>query len=172
MKTFFAQIDWIRNTFFFVFYFFLVVIIFLSVIRPALDTFRQTNAKYRKEVYVQKQIQAQRNAELKNLQDYQTKNAQSLGYFKHKITQNEIEEKLKIIFENAGVVADGNPIQEGKYLKQRYIISGKLESISKLKDALILTQTLPGVARFNFPIHIERQEDNIIFSFRLDTYFN
>ncbi|WDL74509.1 hypothetical protein IP360_06650 [Helicobacter winghamensis] len=172
MKAFFAQIDWIRNTFFFVFYFFLVAIIFLSVIQPALDSFRQTNAQYRKEIYVQKQIQAQRNTELKNLQDYQEQNAQTLGYFKHKITQNEIEEKLKIIFENSGVVADGSPIQEGKYFKQRYIISGKLENISKLKDALILTQTLPGVARFNFPIHIEREKDNIIFSFRLDAYFN
>lgn len=172
MKAFFVQIDWIRNTFFFVFYFFLVAIIFLSVIQPALDTFRQTNAKYRKEVYVQKQIQAQRDAELKNLQDYQAKNSQSLEYFKHKITQGEIEERLKIIFDNAGVVADGNPMQEGKYFKQRYIISGKLENINKLKDALILTKTLPGVARFNFPIHIEREKDNIIFSFRLDAYFN
>ncbi|TLD82410.1 hypothetical protein LS70_007340 [Helicobacter sp. MIT 11-5569] len=172
MKTFFAQIDWIRNTFFFIFYFFLVAGIFLGVIQPALDTFRQTNAKYRKELYVQKQIEAQHSAELKKLQDYQAQNAQSLGYFKHRITQNEVEEKLRIIFENSGVVTDGSPVQEGKYFKQRYIISGKLENITKLKDALILTKTLPGITRFNFPIHIEREDDNIVFSFRLDTYFN
>ena len=46
---------------------------------------------------------------------------------------------------------DGNPIQEGNY-KQRYIISGKLESIARLKDALILTKALPGIVVFNFPI--------------------
>lgn len=171
MGTFFAQIDWIRNTFFFMFYFFLVSGIFLSAIQPALNTFRQTNAKYRKEIYVQRQIETQRNAELKHLLEYQTNNAQTLENLYHKITQTEIEDVLKILFENSGVIADGNPIQEGKYSKQRYIISGKLENIARLKDALILTKTLPGIARFNFPIHIEQTNDGIEFSFRLDAYF-
>ena len=62
MKVFFTQIDWVRNTFFFVFYFFLVVGIFIGIIQPAFNTFRQTNAQYRKEVYVQKQIESQRDA--------------------------------------------------------------------------------------------------------------
>ena len=60
---------------------------------------------------------------------------------------------------------------KGKYFKQRYVISGRLESIAKLKDALTLTHSLPGITRFNFPLHIEREADVIVFSFRLDVYF-
>lgn len=172
MKAFFAQIDWIRNTFFFMFYFFLVMIVFISIIQPSLDTFRQTNTKYRKEVYVQKQIQAQRDLEYRKLQEYQMQNSQTLGYFKHKITQNTLEEKLRILFKDAEVTTDGLTIQEEKYSKQTYTIRGKLENLDKLKEALLFAQTLPGVARFNFPIHIEQQQDGIAFSFHLDTYFN
>lgn len=171
MKVFFTQIDWVRNTFFFVFYFFLVVGIFIGIIQPALNTFRQTNAQYRKEVYVQKQIEYQRDAELKALLDYRAENAQTLTYFEHIVTSKEIEERLKTIFQTSGIVADGIPLQEGKYFKQRYVISGRLESIAKLKDALTLTHSLPGITRFNFPIHIEREANAMIFSFRLDVYF-
>ncbi|MDD6055521.1 MAG: hypothetical protein SOW25_02435 [Helicobacter sp.] len=171
MRAFFAQIDWIRNTFFFVFYFFLIAIVFLSLIQPTLESFRKTNANYRKELYVQKQIEAQRDAERQKLLEFQEKNSKVLEYFKHKITQKEIEEKLKIIFNNAFVVSDGQPILDGDYLKQRYVISGQLENITKLKDALELTKTLPGIAQFNFPIHIERDGTLLTFSFRLDVYF-
>ena len=44
MKAFFAQIDWVRNTFFFVFYFFLVAGVFVGFVKPQLDVFRNTNA--------------------------------------------------------------------------------------------------------------------------------
>lgn len=171
MKVFFTQIDWVRNTFFFVFYFFLVAGIFIGIIQPTLNTFRQTNAQYRKELYVQKQIESQRDAELKALLDYRAQNTQTLTYFQHIVTGKEIEERLKTIFQDSGVVADGTPVQEGKYFKQRYVISGRLESIAKLKDALTLTHSLPGITRFNFPLHIEREADVIVFSFRLDVYF-
>lgn len=171
MKAFLAQVDWIRNTFFFIFYFFMVAIIFLSVIQPSLEVFRKTNAKYRKELYVQKQIETQRDTEKRKLADYQNHNQQILDFFIHKITQNEIEEKLRIIFKEAMVVSDGAPIAEDGYLKQRYIISGQLENIGKLKEALHLTESLPGIVRFNFPIHIEREGEILIFSFRLDVYF-
>lgn len=171
MRAFFAQIDWIRNTFFFVFYFFMVIIVFLAVVKPQLDIFRNTNAKYRKELYVQSQIESQRDAEMQKLINYQNQNAHTLRNFEHQITQREIEEKLRIIFENAGVVADGAPILEEKYLKQRFIISGRLQNINKLKEALGMTQSLPGIVRFNFPIHIEREGAELVFSFRLDAYF-
>ena len=140
MRAFLAQIDWVQNTFFFVFYFFMVLGVFIGIIQPSLESFRKSNAEYRKELYVQSQIESQRDAEAEKLLDYQKQNKQSLAYFDHKITQKEIEEKLKITFNNAGVVADGNPVLEDKYHKQRYVISGKLENIAKLKEALELTR--------------------------------
>ncbi|TLD86579.1 hypothetical protein [Helicobacter sp. MIT 05-5294] len=171
MRAFFAQIDWIRNTFFFVFYFFMVIGVFLAVVKPQLDIFRKTNAQYRKELYVQSQVESQRDAEMQKLINYQNQNARTLRGFEHQITQREIEEKLRIIFENVGVVADGTPILEGKYLKQRFVISGRLQNIHKLKEALKMTQSMPGIVRFNFPIHIEREGAELVFSFRLDAYF-
>ncbi len=143
----------------------------MGAVKPQLDVFRKTNTQYRKELYVQGKIEAQRDAEMQKLVNYQNQNAHTIGNFEHQITQREIEEKLKIIFESVGVVADGTPILEGKYFKQRFIVSGRLHDIHKLKEALSLTQSLPGVVRFNFPIHIEREEGELVFSFRLDTYF-
>ena len=61
MKAFFAQIDWVRNTFFFVFYFFLVAGGFVGFVKPQLDIFRNTNANYRKELFTLEQIQKQRD---------------------------------------------------------------------------------------------------------------
>ncbi|MDE7174849.1 MAG: hypothetical protein K2N75_02180 [Helicobacter sp.] len=171
MRAFFAQIDWIRNTFFFVFYFFMVIGVFLAVVKPQLDIFRKTNAQYRKELYVQEQIESQRNAERQKLINYQNQNAHILEDFEHRITQKEIEEKLRIIFENAGVVADGAPSLEGKYFKQRFVISGRLQNINKLKESLKMTRALPGIVRFSFPILIEREGAELVFSFRLDAYF-
>lgn len=171
MKAFFAQIDWIRNTFFFVFYFFLVAIMFLAVIKPQLDSFKNTNAIYRKELYVLKQIEEQKKAEMDRLNSYQEKNTVILNTFRHKLTKQEIEEKLSIYFNTSGVVADGMPFIEGKYYKQRYVISGQLKDINTFREALNLTKQLNGLARFNFPIHIEREDDMLTFSFRLDVYY-
>ena len=171
MKAFFTQIDWIRNTFFFVFYFFMVVLIYILIVMPFLDDFRQRNAKFRKEVYVLEQIEAQRDAEKKRFLEYQTKNKKILEEYNHFLSAQEIKEKLQTIFNIADVVADGKPFMEGNYTKQRYVISGKVQDISYLKEALKLTQTLPAITRFSFPIHIEREEELLVFSFRLDTYF-
>lgn len=170
MRAFFAQIDWVRNTFFFVFYFFMVIVVFMSVLKPQLDIFRKTNAQYRKELYVQGRIESQRDAEMQKLANYQNQNAFALENFERQITQKEIEEKLRIIFTDVGVVEDGTPLFEGKYLKQRFVVSGRLDNIHKLKEALNITKSLPGVVRFSFPIQIERENAELVFSFRLDAY--
>ena len=155
MKAFFAQIDWVRNTFFFVFYFFLVAGVFVGFVKPQLDVFRNTNANYRKELFTLEQIQKQRDLEKQSLAEYQKNNAEILEGFKYQITQQEIEEKLRIIFDTAGIVADGEPILEGDYWKQRYVISGKVKDIQALKKALEIAQNFKAIMRLNFPIHIE-----------------
>lgn len=171
MKAFFAQIDWVRNTFFFVFYFFLVAGVFVGFVKPQLDIFRNTNANYRKELFTLEQIQKQRDLEKQSLAEYQKNNAEILEGFKYQITQQEIEEKLRIIFDTAGIVADGEPILEGDYWKQRYVISGKVKDIQALKKALEIAQNFKATMRLNFPIHIEKEGKMLVFSFRLDVYY-
>lgn len=171
MRAFFAQIDWIRNTFFFVFYFFLVVGIFLGAVKPQLDSFRNTNAKYRKELFVVKQIEEQKRAEIHRLEEYKANNNAILGMFNGKLTKQDIEDKLAIYFNTSGIVADGAPLIEGNYYKQRYVVSGQLKDINTFREALNLTKQLNGLARFSFPIHIEREGEMLTFSFRLDVYY-
>lgn len=171
MKAFLTQIDWIRNTFFFVFYFFMVMLIYSLVVVPFLEDFRQRNAKFRKEEYVLEQMKAQRDLEKRRYLEYKENNQKTLDAYQHILSKEEIKEKLQLIFDIADVVADGAPFMEGNYMKQRYVISGKVKDISYLKDALKLTKTLPAITRFSFPIHIEREEELLVFSFRLDTYF-
>lgn len=171
MKAFFAQIDWVRNTFFFVFYFFLVVGIFIGVVKPQLDSFRNTNAKYRKELFVVKQIEEQKRAEMQRLENYQSDNNVILGAYNSKITKQDIEDKLAIYFNTSGIVADGVPLIEGNYYKQRYVISGQLKDINTFREALNLTKQLSGLVKFSFPIHIEREGEMLTFSFRLDVYY-
>ncbi len=171
MRAFFAQIDWVKNTFFFVFYFFLVVAIFIGFITPQLDIFKKANANYRKELFVLSQIQAQRDSQKQELLKYQEENLGILMAFKTPATQQEIEEKLKIIFDSSGVVQDGVPIREGEYLKQRYVISGKVKNIEGLENALTLTQNFNAIVQFSFPIHIEKENEMLVFSFRLDVYY-
>ena len=170
MKAFLTQIDWVRNTFFFVFYFFLVAGFFIGLVKPSLNEFRINNAKYRKELYVLEQIQSQRKAEEEKLSKYEQEHNVMLSSFKHKLTQKEIQDKLNIIFNIANVVPDGAPFREGEYIKQRYIISGKVKDIVSLKDALGLSKALEGITQFSFPIHIEREGEMLVFSFRLDAY--
>ncbi|EES88972.1 hypothetical protein [Helicobacter canadensis] len=172
MKAFFAQIDWVRNTFFFVFYFFLVMVIFIAIIKPQLDVFKKTNANYRKEVFALNQIQSQHDSQKQELLDYQKQNIEILRAFETPTTLQEIEEKLKIIFDTSGVVQDGEPIKEGEYFKQRYVVSGKVKTIETLKNALNLTQNFNAIMRFNFPIHIEKENGMLVFSFRLDVYYS
>lgn len=172
MKAFFAQIDWVRNTFFFVFYFFLVALIFIAIIKPQLEVFKATNTNYRKEIFALNQIQNQHNSQKQELLDYQKQNIEIIRAFETPITQQEIEEKLKIIFDTSGVVQDGEPIREGEYLKQRYVVSGKLKGIEKLKSTLDLVQSFNAIVRFNFPLHIEKENEMLVFSFRLDVYYS
>ena len=75
MKAFFAQIDWVRNTFFFGFYFFLVAGVFVGFLKPQLDVFRNTNANYRKELFSLEQILKQRELEKQSVAEYQKNNA-------------------------------------------------------------------------------------------------
>ena len=67
MKAFFVQIDWVRNTFFFVFYFFLVAGVFVGFVKPQLDIFRNTNSNYLKKVFTLEQIKKQSDLEKQSL---------------------------------------------------------------------------------------------------------
>ena len=170
MKAFLAQIDWIRNTFFFVFYFFLVVIIFLSLVNPQLQEFKKENTNYRKELHITQQVQKQKMQTAETLAKYQMDNHTLLSAFKANITQEKIKSRLSSIFEKVDVVKNGEAYLKNGYLAQNYIVSGKIVDIKALNDALIQVISLEGIVRLVFPIHIEAEEGVLVFSFSLEVY--
>lgn len=170
MKAFLAQIDWIRNTFFFVFYFFLVVIIFLSLVNPQLQEFKRENTNYRKELHITQQVQKQKAQIAEALAKYQMDNNTLLNAFKANITQEKIKNSLSPIFEKIDVVKNGEAYLKNGYLAQNYIVSGKIGDIQALNNALIQVMNLKGIVHLVFPIHIEAEEGVLVFSFSLEVY--
>ncbi|WP_104721697.1 hypothetical protein [Helicobacter mesocricetorum] len=170
MKAFLAQIDWIRNTFFFVFYFFLVVIIFLSLVNPQLQEFKKENTNYRKELHITQQVQKQKMQTAEALAKYQADNNTLLNAFKANITQETIKEKLSSIFQKVDVVKNGNSYFKNGYLAQNYIVSGRVADIQAINDVLIQVMNLQGIVYLAFPIHIEAEEGVLVFSFSLEVY--
>ncbi|MDE5603488.1 MAG: hypothetical protein K2I71_06195 [Helicobacter sp.] len=170
MKAFLAQIDWIRNTFFFVFYFFLVVIIFLSLVNPQLQEFKKENTSYRKELHITQQVQKQKDQIAEALAQYQIDNHALLSDFKASITQEDIKQKLSPLFEKVDVVKNGESYVKNGYLTQNYIVSGKVVDIQALNGALIQVTNLQGIVHLAFPIHIETEEGILVFSFSLEVY--
>ena len=100
MKAFFAQIDWIRNTFFFMFYFFLVMIVFISIIQPSLDTFRQTNTKYHKDSLsgqiAKKWLEAIRNYPPIDSPEYTKFNCSNVPYQYSPVNISDIDNRIDI----------------------------------------------------------------------------
>lgn len=171
MKTFLAQIDWVRNTFFFFAYFFIIAGTFIGYVMPALDEFRIKNASYRRELFVLSQIEAQRDAEKAQVENFQSENNRMLSNFENRLSQEEILAGLQEIFTSSSVEADGAAVRDGKFIRQNYIISGTIDNMEALKGALALPRVLNSVVKFNFPITIEQQKDDeLSFSFRIEAY--
>ncbi|PZT48588.1 hypothetical protein B6S12_02795 [Helicobacter valdiviensis] len=171
MRAFFAQIDWIRNTFFFIFYFFLIAGLFIGVVMPSLKDFQENNANYRREIFVLKQINTQMENAQKALLSYQETHKTTLNAFKNKPTAQKIKQQLSSIFMQVDVVKDGEPTLENSYKVQKFIVSGRLKDINALYDSLSQISTLEGKLRFSFPIHIEEEKGELILSYRLNAYY-
>ncbi|CAM2813424.1 hypothetical protein [Helicobacter burdigaliensis] len=171
MKAFFAQIDWIRNTFFFIFYFFLIAGLFIGVVKPSLEDFQKNNADYRREIYVLKQINSQKENAHKTLLAFQETHKNVLSTFKNKPTKEYIKQQLSSIFTQVDVVEDGKPTLENSYKMQKFIVSGRLKDINTLYASLKQVSQIQGMLRFSFPIHIEEDNGVLILSYRINAYY-
>lgn len=163
-------INWIRNAIYFVLFFLLLLLFFLIFISPMLGSYKKENVEYRKAEHLYRESSALHEQQQTMMQTFQEENRKVLAALEALFDEQVLKTLAADYFKELEVVNKEEPVQEGLFVKQRYVVRVKLKSPNAYYSFIHHLNSAGHIIKASFPIRFESDRDEIFGEFALEVF--
>lgn len=164
------EIDWIRNTLWFLFYVVGVALLFLGWVLPALDDFRRANIEYRKSEFLYNETKKDYDAIDKELRDFKELNAATLEALAQTSDAQVLQNILAGFFQDLKVSELSREKRQIGFEVARFVIEGRATNSSLLHRFMDEVSKMGRVVKVDFPVLLKSESNTLFFRAHLELY--
>lgn len=164
------DIDWVRNTLWFIFYVVGVIFLFLGWIMPSLDEFRRANIERRKADFLLVEVQKENERLNSALEGFKTENASLLNALLQDNDERVVRELLVGFFEKLRISEMAREKDSFGFEVVRFSIEGNAQNSALIYRFIDEMSKISHIAKVEFPIVLKSENSQLHFSAILKLY--